>query len=151
MYLWSSEFIYLLLVVISRCHNKMLPTTEREFILNHCSFSLSTSLFVWTSPCFHVWPFARLPLAQQLQLCSSWPAFKEGRGAWRIMSSHFVLGEVSTGLWKDGFHLSPCWLWRMATYLCCVCDGPRPVSPSAEWNLQLPKRRAGLSPCLHAT
>lgn len=38
-------------------------------------------------------------------------------GFWRIVSSHFVLGEVSNGPWKDGSHLSPRWLWPMVTCL----------------------------------
>lgn len=48
-------------------------------------------------------------------------------GFWRIVSSHFVLGEVSNGPWKDGSHLSPCWLWPMVTYLQYGSDGPRPA------------------------
>lgn len=48
-------------------------------------------------------------------------------GFWRIVSSHFVLGEVSNGPWKDGSHLSPHWLWPMVTCLQYGSDGPRPV------------------------
>lgn len=93
------------------------------------------------SPCFHMCPVARLPLAEQLWFRSPWPPFKEA--GWHIVSSHFVLGVVSNGLWKDGSHLSPYCIWRMATCLHFCSDGPRPLFASAEWNVQLPKRRAG--------
>lgn len=94
------------------------------------------------SPQLHVCPLACLPLAWQLGLYSPWPPVKEW--VWRIVSSHFVLGEVSNGPWKHGSHLSPHWLWRMGTCLHCGSDGPRPLFAGAEWDVQLPKRRAGL-------
>lgn len=80
------------------------------------------------------------PLAWQLCLSSLWPSVKEQ--GWRIVSSHFVLGEVSDGPWKDGSHLSPRWLWWMVTCLRGGSGGPRPPCTGAEWDAQLPKRTA---------
>lgn len=81
---------------------------------------------------------------------------KKGGGDWRIMSSHFVLGEVSTGLWKDGFHLSPRWLWRMATCVASVtAQGLCFLVLSETYSCPNEEQTSGLfhplTPCLHAT
>lgn len=89
-------------MVLSHCRNKMLPTAEREFLLNHCSYSFFMSLFVLTSTCFHVWPLACLPLAQQLQLYSSWPPFKEG-GLDALCQVILSLGKSAPGYGKMAF------------------------------------------------
>ena len=136
-----SKFICLSLMAISHCHNTKLPTIDRECLFNHDSSSSSLSPSVWL----------RLAFMRALLLVCRWPSScgftalgLHSRGGWRIVSSHFVLGEVSDGLWKDGSHLSPYWLWRMATCLHSCSDGPRPLFAGAEWDMQLPKRRAGL-------
>lgn len=118
-----------------------MQTVSEECLFNHDSYSSSLSLSVWLR-LSHVCARAHLPVARQLWLYSPWPAFKDG--GWRIVSSHFVLGEVSNGLWKDGSHLSEVGLWRMATCLHCGSDGWRPLCAGAEWDMQLPKRRAVL-------
>lgn len=145
--LWSCNFICVSLMAISHYPDEKLLTIDRECLFNHQGYSISLSLSVYpsvclNSPCFHMCPLARLPLAEQLRYHSPLPPFKEG--GWHIVSSHFVLGVVSNGLWKDGSHLSPCCLWRMATCLHFCSDGPRPLFAGAEWDVQLPKRRAGL-------